>query len=42
MGRAEGKPIGMRGRDRKVRRKSGYALRWMKERQKNDYEKTGI
>ena len=29
--RAEGKPIGKRGKDKKVRRKSGYYLRWAKK-----------
>ncbi|MFC1704719.1 recombinase family protein [Nanoarchaeota archaeon] len=30
--RKQGKPIGKRGKDRKVRRKSGYYMRWKKDK----------
>lgn len=32
--KAEGKPIGLRGKDKKQRVKSGYFLRWERERRK--------
>jgi len=36
---SEGKGIGLRGKDRKKRRRSGYMLRWIRTRQKLDTDK---
>jgi DNA invertase Pin-like site-specific DNA recombinase len=41
LARKTGKPIGKRGKDKKKRRRSGYALRWIKNRQTQHLQKTG-